>query len=89
MFPVTDVNFLKTSSTKQQDKFIGKLDWLILYSSNVVLVTQSCLTLCDPTDCSPPGISVHGVLQARILEWVVFLSPEDVPNPAIEPGSPA
>ena len=32
---------------------------------------QSCLTLCDPMDCSPPGSSVHGILQARILEWVV------------------
>ena len=31
---------------------------------------QSCLTLCDPMDCSPPGSSVHGILQARILEWV-------------------
>ena len=34
------------------------------------LVTQSCSTLCNPTDCSPPGSSVHGTLQARILEWV-------------------
>ena len=33
-------------------------------------VTQSCLTLCDPMDCSPPGSSVHGILQAEILEWV-------------------
>ena len=31
---------------------------------------QSCPTLCDPIDCSPPGASVHGILQARILEWV-------------------
>ena len=31
---------------------------------------ESCLTLCSPTDCSPPGSSVHGILQARILEWV-------------------
>ena len=31
---------------------------------------QSCLTLCNPMDCSPPGSSVHGILQARILEWV-------------------
>ena len=30
----------------------------------------SCLFLCDPMDCSPPGFSVHGILQARILEWV-------------------
>ena len=37
-----------------------------------VLVAQSCLTLCDPMDCSPPGSSVHGISQARILEWVVL-----------------
>ena len=37
-----------------------------------VLVTQSCLTLCDPMDCSPPGFSVHGILQERILEWVAI-----------------
>ena len=37
-----------------------------------VLVAQLCLTLCDPMDCSPPGSSVHGILQARILEWVVI-----------------
>ena len=39
-----------------------------------VWVTSSCLTLCDPMDCSPPGSSVHGILQARILEWVVISS---------------
>ena len=38
----------------------------------LVLVTHSCLTLCDPVDCSPPGSSVHGVLQARILERVAM-----------------
>ena len=36
------------------------------------LVTQSCLTLCDSMDCSPPGSFVHGILQARILEGVVI-----------------
>ena len=36
-----------------------------------MLVTQSCLALCNPRDCSLPGSSVHGILQARILEWVV------------------
>ena len=39
---------------------------------NLVLVTQSCLTVCDPMGCSPPGSSVHGILQARILEWVAI-----------------
>ena len=37
-----------------------------------VLVAQLCPTLCDPTDCSPPGFSVHGILQARILEWIAI-----------------
>ena len=36
------------------------------------LVTQSCQTVCNPLDCSPPGSSVHGILQARILEWVAM-----------------
>ena len=36
------------------------------------LVAQSCLTLCNPMDCSPPGFSVHGILQARILERVAM-----------------
>ena len=37
-----------------------------------VLVTQSCPSLCDPLYCSPPGSSVHGILHARILEWVAI-----------------
>ena len=40
-------------------------------------------------DCSPPGPSVHGILQARMLEWVAFLSLGALPNPGIEPMSPA
>ena len=38
------------------------------------LVTQPCLSLCDPMDCSPPGSSVQGIFQARILEWVAIPS---------------
>ena len=37
-----------------------------------VKLLQSCPSLCDPMDCSPPGSSVHGILQARILEWVAI-----------------
>ena len=37
------------------------------------LVTQLCLTLCNPMDSSPPGFSVHGILQARILEWIITI----------------
>ena len=50
-------------------------DGLSLNPHVCVLVTQSCPTLWDPMDCSPPGSSVHGILQARILEWVAFPSP--------------
>ena len=39
---------------------------------------QSCPTLCDPMDCSPSGSSVHGIFQARILEWVAMLSSRGV-----------
>ena len=35
-------------------------------------VTQSCPTLCDPMDCSPPGSPIHGIFQARVLEWVAI-----------------
>ena len=47
-------------------------------------VAQSCPTLCDPMD-----YSVHGILQASILEWVAFPSLGDLPNPGIESRSPA
>ena len=40
-------------------------------------------------DCSPPGSSVHGISQARILEWVAIFSPVDLPDPGTEPASPA
>ena len=59
-----------------------------------VLVTQSCLTLCNPMNYNPPGSSVHGILQATILEWVTIpfskgSQSRDLPNPGIKPGSPA
>ena len=47
----------------------------------------SCLTLGIPMDCSPPGSSVHGILQARILAWVAMPSPRDLPHPGIRPTS--
>ena len=48
-----------------------------------VLVTQSCLTLCNPMDYSPPGSPVLGILQARILEWVAIPFSRDLPDPGI------
>ena len=45
-----------------------------LYISSVQFssVAQSCLTLCDPVDCNLLGFSIHGILQARILEWIAI-----------------
>ena len=53
-----------------------------------VLVLQSSPTLCNPTDCSPPGSTVHGILEARILEWVAIsfsrrLIPTQGSNPCL------
>ena len=54
-----------------------------------VLVAQSCPTLCDPMDCSLPGSSAHGILQARIPEWVAISFSRDLSDPGIKPRSPA
>ena len=54
----------------------------------IMLFSQSCPTLCDPMDCSPPGSSVHRILQARVLEGLPFPPPGDL-NPGVEPRSPA
>jgi len=52
-------------------------------------VAQSCLTLCDPMDCSLPGSSVHGILQARVLEWgAIFLLQGIFPTQGSNPGVP-
>ena len=47
----------------------------------LMLVTQSCPTLCDPVDCSLPGSSVHGIFQARVLEWVAIPFPRGSSQP--------
>ena len=48
---------------------------------------QSYPTLCNPMDCSLPGSAVHGILKARILEWVAIPFPRDLSSPGIEPAS--
>ena len=53
----------KMESKMRSLRFLG---WLS------VLVTQTCLTLCDPMNYSPPGSSVHAILQTRIMEWVAI-----------------
>ena len=63
--------------TKLFTNFIGT-NWIVTLLPKLtrkwkkVLVAQSCWTLCDPKDGSPPGSSVHGIVQARILEWITI-----------------
>ena len=63
--------------------------YMIAYHVHKVLVAHSCLSLCDPMDYSLTGPSVHGLLQARTLEWVAMPLSRGLPDPGIEPWSPA
>ena len=71
------------------EAFLGKVTFELSFQSEITkpilpseepsadtpcVCAQSCLALCDPMDCSPPGSYLHGILQARILEWVAMLS---------------
>ena len=51
-------------------------------------VIKLCLILCNLIDCSPPGSPVHGIFQARILEWAAISKSRGSPDPGIEPASP-
>ena len=55
----------------------------------IYLDVQLCLILCDPVDCSPSVFSVHGILQARILEWVAISSTREYSQPRDQIESPA
>ena len=72
--------------------FAGKVMSLLLNMLSRLFmceVAQSCLTLCDPMDCSLPGSSLHGILQARVLEWVAISFSMGSSQPRDQPGSPA
>jgi len=81
------------ADTQMENKFFKhlssllKIGYLQAYTVTVK-IAQSCLTLCDPMDCSLPGSSVHEIFQARVLEWIAISFSRDLPDPGIEPGSP-
>ena len=75
----TSYKMLGWMKHKLESRFLGEISITscIQMSEWVSEVAQSCPTLCDPVDCSPPDSSIHGILQARILEWVaIFFSRE-------------
>ena len=80
---------INEAQTKQKNKHLTLMNMSVeMYGYICVCsVAQSCPTLCDPMDCSLPGSSVYGILQARILVWVAMPPPEDLLNPGIEPTS--
>ena len=88
--PLTEIIFFRVTNILHLPKVNGKFSVPPFLNISVKWseVAQSCLTLCDPVDCSLPGFSVHGIPQARILGWVT-ISPGDLPDPGIKPGSPA
>ena len=57
------------------------------FSKRVLMFAQLCLSLCNPMDCIPPGFSIHGIFQARILEWVAISYSGGSSNQGIEPVS--
>ena len=66
-----------------------KLGFICFTEMRACLFRQLFQTLCNPMDCSPPDSSVHGILQATILEWLSFLPLGNLPDPGIETVSPA
>ena len=70
-------------------RILNRLKTVIKNLSEQVLITQSCLTLCNPVDCNPQGLSVHGILQARTGVDCHSLLQGNLLNPGIEPRSPA
>ena len=72
---------VKTKNSSQLQKM------KILLKNVIVQLLKSCLTFCDHMDCSLPGFSVHGFLRQEYWSGLPFLSPGDLPDPGIKPGS--
>ena len=87
---VTEEEGERTRDRKKERKGNKQTETLLEVHRHFAFV-ELCPALYDPTDCSPPGSSVHGIFQARILEWVAISSSRDwtrVSDPGIESTSP-
>ena len=63
--------------------------WDVTHQESESEVAQSGPTLCNPMDCSLPGLSIHGIFQARVLEWVAISFSRGSSDPGIKPRSPS
>ena len=84
-----DLSFSSSTSKSTLIYELCFVIWFVPLCSSVYMHAQSCLTLCDPMDCSPPGFTVHEIFQARILEWVVIFFSRGSSWPRIESVSRA
>ena len=77
------------TDTQRNHKFLSKYYFCVIpyYVLHVCVCAQSCPTLCNPMDCCLPGSSVHGILQARILEWIAISFSGVLPDPGIKSRS--
>ena len=78
-------NYIRDERLKQRPRRNSINWWRKVKESEVA---QSCLTLCDPMDCSLPDSSVHGIFQARVLEWIAISFSRGSSRPGIETRSP-
>ena len=74
---IFNLKLFESANVEPRDTYIQRATYINTHKHthtqiSVSSVAQSCLTLCSPVDCSPPGSSIHGILQARILEWVAI-----------------
>ena len=80
-------NYMHSANISRQKKEKKTLFMQTAHLESESEVAQSCLTLCDPMDCSLPGSPVHGIFRQQYWSGLPFPSPGDLPNPGIKPRS--
>ena len=90
--PLLQFPLWKTKKTHSKRDITERLSWSHSFKISTgkdvhAKSSQSCPTLCNPVDCSPPGSSVHGILQARTLEWAAIFSSRGSFQPRVRPAS--
>ena len=85
----TSSEMLAGMNHRQESRLLGEISRTSDMQMSEWVKLLSHVWLCDPMDCSPSGSSVHGILQARVVEWVAISFSGDLPNPGIKPRSSA
>ena len=86
--PILNARKLRLNCLKQKQELFRSTELIPAQKWRAGSVNRSCPTLRQPVDCSPPGSSVHGISQARILQWLPFPPPGGLPHPGKDLTSP-